>query len=380
MALDAMTTALIVGAGSGLSASLARRLSDAGLAVALAARNAAKLSALAAEIGGHAFGCDAAEPDQVAALFDAVVDRLGVPDVVIYNPSARARGPIAELDPADVARGLAVTAFGGFLVGQQAARAMLPRGSGTIVFTGASASIKGFAGSASFAMGKFALRGPGAEHGARAGAEGHPCRARAGRWRHTQRRQPRSVGSAGQPARSGRHRRRLSAPDPAAAQRVEPRDRPAAMDGTVLAAPAAGAAAPAVVAERADRPARAAAALHAAVPAARAGRVAVAAGGGGPGAGAGPGGAAADRPRLRQRQHGASRRGGAGDGGGGDGARGGDGASLHAGVVARRAHRRRPATRPVRPGVERCRPPFSRPRAPATSWLGSPRTFPCCRR
>ena len=159
MALDAMTTALIVGAGSGLSASLARRLSEAGLAVALAARNAARLSALAAEIGGHAFGCDAAEPDQVAALFDAVGDRLGVPDVVIYNPSARARGPIAELDPAEVARGLAVTAFGGFLVGQQAARAMLPRGSGTIVFTGASASIKGFAGSASFAMGKFALRG-----------------------------------------------------------------------------------------------------------------------------------------------------------------------------------------------------------------------------
>ncbi len=159
MASDAMTTALIVGAGSGLSAALARRLSAAGSRVALAARNTAKLSGLVAETGARAFACDAAEPEQVADLFDAVRAALGVPDVVVYNPSARARGPITELDPAEVARGLAVTAFGGFLVGQQAARAMLPRGSGTIVFTGASASIKGFAGSASFAMGKFALRG-----------------------------------------------------------------------------------------------------------------------------------------------------------------------------------------------------------------------------
>ena len=159
MSDDAITTALIVGAGSGLSASLARRLAAAGATVALAARNTDKLSALVAETGAHPFGCDAAEPEQVAALFDAVDSRIGVPDVVIFNPSARVRGQVAGLDPAEVARGLAVTAFGGFLVGQQAARRMLPRGSGTIVFTGASASIKGFAGSASFAMGKFALRG-----------------------------------------------------------------------------------------------------------------------------------------------------------------------------------------------------------------------------
>ncbi len=159
MTSDPTNIALIVGAGDGLSASLARTLSAAGLAVALAARNTGKLSGLLAQTGAHAFACDATEPDQVAALFDAVSARLGVPEVVVYNPSARARGPIAGLDPAEVAHGLAVTAFGGFLVGQQAARAMLPRGSGTIVFTGASASIKGFAGSASFAMGKFALRG-----------------------------------------------------------------------------------------------------------------------------------------------------------------------------------------------------------------------------
>ena len=159
MALDAITTALVVGAGPGLGASLARRLSAAGIGVALAARDPERLSGLAEETGSTAFACDAAEPEQVARLFDAVSARLGIPDLVVYNPSARTRGPVVTLDPAEVARGLAVTAFGGFLVGQQAARAMLPRGSGTILFTGASASIKGYANSAPFAMGKFALRG-----------------------------------------------------------------------------------------------------------------------------------------------------------------------------------------------------------------------------
>ena len=80
-------------------------------------------------------------------------------DVVVYNASARARGPVAELDPEAVARAIAVSAYGGFLVGQHAARNMLPRGSGAILFTGASASVKGYPLSAPFAMGKFALRG-----------------------------------------------------------------------------------------------------------------------------------------------------------------------------------------------------------------------------
>ncbi len=92
----------------------------------------------------------------VAALDGDLDGRL---DVVLYNPSARARGPLIDLDPAEVERALAVTAFGGFLVGQAAARRMLAQGSGAILFTGASASVKGYARSASFAMGKFALRG-----------------------------------------------------------------------------------------------------------------------------------------------------------------------------------------------------------------------------
>jgi NAD(P)-dependent dehydrogenase (short-subunit alcohol dehydrogenase family) len=152
-------TALIVGAGSGLSASLARLLSREGMRVALAARNAEKLSALTAETGAQAFACDAVNAEQVKLLFDEVDRRVGVPDVVVYNASARARGPLVELVPAEVERALAVSAFGAFLVAQQAVRRMLPKAHGAILFTGASASVKGYAQSAPFAMGKFALRG-----------------------------------------------------------------------------------------------------------------------------------------------------------------------------------------------------------------------------
>jgi NAD(P)-dependent dehydrogenase (short-subunit alcohol dehydrogenase family) len=127
--------------------------------VALAARDTGKLAPLCAETGARAFACDAIRPDQVRRLFSEVEGALGNPDVVIYNASARTRGPLIELDPAEVERTLAVTAFGGFLVAQEAARRMLPGKRGAILFTGASASVKGYAQSAPFAMGKFALRG-----------------------------------------------------------------------------------------------------------------------------------------------------------------------------------------------------------------------------
>ncbi len=150
-----MTAALIVGAGPGLSASFARGLARQGHKVALAARRTDKLAALASETGASLHACDAADPASVAALFAAV----GAPGVVLYNPSYRVRGPLVDLDPAEVARSLAITAFGAFLVAQQAARGMLAAGGGTILLTGASAGVKGFAQSAPFAMGKFALRG-----------------------------------------------------------------------------------------------------------------------------------------------------------------------------------------------------------------------------
>jgi NAD(P)-dependent dehydrogenase (short-subunit alcohol dehydrogenase family) len=151
--------ALIVGAGKGLSASLARACATRGMKVALAARNTDKLAGLVAETGAKAYVCDAAQAAAVQGLFRAVDAELGAPTLVVYNASARARGPIVEVDPAGVARALEVCAFGGFLVAQEAARRMLPLGRGSILLTGASASVKGYPQSAPFAMGKFALRG-----------------------------------------------------------------------------------------------------------------------------------------------------------------------------------------------------------------------------
>src|ERR1035437_6083813 len=152
-------TALIVGAGEGLSASLTRLFAKQGIRVALAARAIEKLGALCTETGARAFACNATEPDDVERLFGLVEREIAVPDVVVYNASARARGAFVDLVPADVAQAIAVSAFGGFLVAQQAVKRMLPSKHGAILFTGASASVKGYPQSAPFAMGKFALRG-----------------------------------------------------------------------------------------------------------------------------------------------------------------------------------------------------------------------------
>ena len=152
-------SALIVGAGSGLSASLARALAKEGIKVALAARSTGDLNALVKETGARAFACDAAERGEVEKLFADVDASVGTPDIVIYNASFRTRGPFIELDPLDVQKSLAVTAYGAFLVAQQAARRMLPKKHGMILLTGASAGVKGYPQSAPFAMGKFALRG-----------------------------------------------------------------------------------------------------------------------------------------------------------------------------------------------------------------------------
>jgi NAD(P)-dependent dehydrogenase (short-subunit alcohol dehydrogenase family) len=152
-------SALIVGAGEGISASFARVLAREGMKVGLAARNPGKLAALTEEIGGPAFRCDVTEADEVERLFAEADDQLGALDVVHYNPSYRTQGALVDLDPAEVRHAIMVSAFGGFLVAQQAARRMLRQGGGAILFTGASASVKGYARSASFAMGKFALRG-----------------------------------------------------------------------------------------------------------------------------------------------------------------------------------------------------------------------------
>jgi NAD(P)-dependent dehydrogenase (short-subunit alcohol dehydrogenase family) len=150
--------ALIVGAGAGLSAALARAFAKEGLAIALAARTPDDLRALAAETGAQVFACDASRRADVDRLF-ADLDTQGAPDVVAYNASYRTRGPFVDLDPDEVEKSLRVSALAGFYVAQAAARRMLAAKKGAIFFTGASASVKGYAQSAPFAMGKFALRG-----------------------------------------------------------------------------------------------------------------------------------------------------------------------------------------------------------------------------
>jgi NAD(P)-dependent dehydrogenase (short-subunit alcohol dehydrogenase family) len=152
-------TALIVGAGEGLSASLARLFAREKIAVALAARKIEKLGPLCGQTGARAYACDATNAEEVERLFGLVEREIGSPDLVVYNAGARTRGAFIDLVPAEVAQAYAASAFGGFLVAQQAARRMLPNKHGAILFTGASASVKGYAQSAPFAMGKFALRG-----------------------------------------------------------------------------------------------------------------------------------------------------------------------------------------------------------------------------
>ena len=143
MSTPAYERALIVGAGSGLSASVARLCAREGMKVALAARRPDKLAALCAETGAQAFACDAVQAGEVRRLYTEVEAAMGAPDVVVYNASGRVRGPLVDLDPTEVERAIAVSAYGGFLVAREAARCMLPKKHGAILFTGASASVKG---------------------------------------------------------------------------------------------------------------------------------------------------------------------------------------------------------------------------------------------
>jgi len=159
MEIPRYKTALIVGAGEGLSASLARLFAREKIHVALAARKIEKLGALCRETDAHAYACNAADADEVERLFGLVEREIATPDLVVYNASGRSRGPFVDLVPSEVANAIAVSAYGGFLVAQQAAKRMLPNKHGAILFTGASASVKGYVQSAPFAMGKFALRG-----------------------------------------------------------------------------------------------------------------------------------------------------------------------------------------------------------------------------
>ncbi len=157
-------TCIIVGVGPGLGASLARRFASAGHSVAVAARTAGKLDGLVEEITGaggtaKAYACDTTSESDVMGLFAAVEADLGAMDVSIYNASGRARGPIADTTVSEFTDAWERCCLGGFLVGREAARRLGPKGAGSILLTGATASMKGFPHSATFAAGKFALRG-----------------------------------------------------------------------------------------------------------------------------------------------------------------------------------------------------------------------------
>ena len=150
---------LIVGAGSGLSASLARAFNSKGMKIVLAARDIDKLDSLKKEIDALVFKCDSTENKSVQNLFLQTDSIIGTPEIVIYNPSLRIVKPFIEYDPDEMLQSIKVNSYGAFLVAHESVKRMLKIGKGNIFFTGSSASVKGFAKSASFAMGKFGLRG-----------------------------------------------------------------------------------------------------------------------------------------------------------------------------------------------------------------------------
>ena len=151
---------LIVGAGSGLSASLARLCFLNKMKVIMASRNIKKLEELKKEVEGETFECDSSNIESVSNLFKQLDKKTGTPSLVIYNASSRPKkASIIDLDPIETQRSINITCFGAFLVAQEAAKRMIKRKSGSIFFTGATAGVRGFANSSVFAMGKFGLRG-----------------------------------------------------------------------------------------------------------------------------------------------------------------------------------------------------------------------------
>lgn len=156
---------LVVGVGDGLGSALARAFAAEGYAVAMTrrARHLPELQALADQIerqGGkaRAFGVDARSEEETVALFDTVERELGPLEVVIFNIGANVRFPVVETTARVFTKVWEMACFGGFLAGREAARAMGPRGRGVILFTGATASVRGRDGFAAFASAKAGLR------------------------------------------------------------------------------------------------------------------------------------------------------------------------------------------------------------------------------
>ncbi|MGH6901400.1 MAG: SDR family NAD(P)-dependent oxidoreductase [Geminicoccaceae bacterium] len=153
--------AVIVGVGPGLGLALVKRFARAGMAVAMAARDGQRLEQLRAQApvaGARAYACDATDPAAVDRLFEEVEGDLGAPEVVVFNAGAFEPGGILEIDPAQFERCWRIGCLAGLLVGQAAARRMVREGRGTILFTGATAALRGSARFANLAVPKFGLR------------------------------------------------------------------------------------------------------------------------------------------------------------------------------------------------------------------------------
>lgn len=153
--------AVVMGVGPGLGAALVRRFSNEGMRVVAAARSASKRQELQQGTGGDRVtlqDCDVADPAQVAEAF-ATADKLGELALVVFNAGAFQRGSVLETEPADFERCWRVGCYGGLVVAQAAARRLTARGRGSILFTGATASLRGGRGFSTLASPKFALRG-----------------------------------------------------------------------------------------------------------------------------------------------------------------------------------------------------------------------------
>jgi NAD(P)-dependent dehydrogenase (short-subunit alcohol dehydrogenase family) len=155
--------AIIVGAGPGLGSALARRFARAAMKVAVVRRSADKLAPLIKELGGNAraYACDATDEPAVRQLFASVAADIGAPALAVFNAGAFVRKGVLDTSAEEFERCWRVGCLGGFLVGREAARAMLARNAehkGTIIFTGATASLRGGALFQNLAVGKFGLR------------------------------------------------------------------------------------------------------------------------------------------------------------------------------------------------------------------------------
>lgn len=156
-------TAFVIGAGPGLGLALARCFTGAGMQTAIAARSGEKLESMRQQLsagGGNVktYTCDATDEADVIRVFQRVHSDLGVPDLVVYNAGAFEPARVVDIEAGDFERCWRIGCLGGFLCGREAARMMLKAGHGTILFTGATASLRGGAGFANLAVGKFGLR------------------------------------------------------------------------------------------------------------------------------------------------------------------------------------------------------------------------------